>query len=167
MELMDASLNQITGLTSKERKNVMSWVASLQEAQVIDIFQDAVKKTFQLKDKTPALSGKIAKYCAFILASRKFGWDTIRRKGYRVADSEQFQDFSNLREAKTAEFLRRGREPILKRKVLAYWGEVKELKAHGGGFRAISRFLSKERKIKVSAAYLQKLWVEVESHDQL
>lgn len=166
MEKIDEILNPITGITCKERKNVLSWVASLPETQIIDVFQDAVKKTFQLKDETPALPGKIAKYCAFILASRKFGWDTIRGKGYRVAEGEQYRDFVNLREAKTAELLRRGRTPVLKRKVLAYWGEVKEIKSKGGGFRAISRYLAKERKLSVSAAYLQKMWGEVESDDQ-
>lgn len=162
MEKIDEVINPITGLTCRDRKNVMSWIASLPERQVIDVLQDAVHKSFQLKKEKPELPGKIVKYCALILASRKFGWDTIRGKGYRVAEEEQYQDFNNLRAAKTAEFLRRGRTPVLKRKVLAYWGEVKEIKSQGGGFRAISRYLAKERKISVSAAYLQKMWAEVE-----
>lgn len=166
MDQLEATVNQITGLTNRERKKVLSWVASLPESKVIDIFQDSVKGSFQLKSDRPTLPGKVTKYCAFILASRKIGWDTVRGKGYRVADDEQYQDFKDLREAKTAEFLRRGRTPVLKRKVLAHWGEVKEIKSQGGGFRAISRYLAKERKIEVSAAYLQKLWVEVESDDQ-
>ena len=161
--MMDDLLNPITGLTSKERKSVLSWIASLPEAQIIEIFKDAVKKSFLLKDEQPKLPGKTAKYCAFILAGRKNGWDSLRGKGYRVAGEEQFQDFSNLRQAKTAELLKRGRTPVLKRKLLAYWGEIKELKAAGKGFRAISYYLQKERKIKSSASYLQKLWSEVES----
>lgn len=165
MDQIESTVNQITGLTSKERKKVLSWVASLPESKVIDIFQDSVKGAYQLKEDRPTLPGKVTKYCAFIKASRKIGWDTVRGKGYRVADDEQYQNFNNLREAKTAGFMRRGRTPDLKRKVLAHWGEVKEIKSQGGGFRAISRYLAKERKIGVSASYLQKMWVEVESDD--
>lgn len=163
--MMDDLLNPITGLTGKERKNVVSWVASLPEEHIIEIFQDAVKKSFQLKSERPTLPGKVAKYCAFILASRKIGWDSVRGKGYRVAGEEQFQDFSNLRQAKAAELTARGRSPVKRKQILAYWGEVKELKAKGIGFRNLSKYLAKERKIKVSASYLQKLWSEVELND--
>jgi hypothetical protein len=165
MDQIESTVNQITGLTSRERKKVLSWVASLPETKVIDIFQDSVKGAYQIKADRPTLPGRITKYCAFILASRKIGWDTVRGKGYRVADDEQYQDFNNLRVAKTADFLRRGRAPDIRRKVLAHWGEVKEIKARGGGFRAISRYLAKERKIGVSASYLQTIWVGVESDD--
>jgi intein-encoded DNA endonuclease-like protein len=45
---------------------------------------------------------------------------------------------------------------------LAYWGEVKELKTDGMGFRPIADYLTSKRKLKVSATYLSKLWKEVE-----
>ncbi len=162
--MMDDLLNPITGLTGKERKSVLSWVASLPEDRIIEIFQDAVKKSFQLKDEHPKLPGKTAKYCAFILAGRKNGWDTVRGKGYRVAGAEQYEDFTSLRSAKAAEFIQRGRSPIKRKQILAYWGEVKELRSNGIGFRGLSRYLAKERKVKTSASYLQKLWNEVELH---
>ncbi len=162
--MMDDLLNPITGLTSKERKSVLSWVASLPEERIIEIFQDAVKKSFQLKDEQPKLPGKTVKYCAFILAGRKNGWDTVRGKGYRVAGDEQFEDFTSLRSAKTAELIKRGRSPVKRKQILAYWGEVKELRANGVGFRGISQYLAKERKVKASASYLQMLWSEVEKH---
>lgn len=47
-------------------------------------------------------------------------------------------------------------------KILAYWGEVKELKAEGMGFRPIADYLNRKRKLKVSATYLSKLWKEME-----
>lgn len=158
---MDELLNPITGLTCRERKKVLTWAASLPEAQIVEIFQDAVKKSFQLKNDSPTLPGKVAKYCAFILACRKIGWDTLRGKGYRIADDEQFEDFSNLRKAKVATLVQRGRTPVIRRKILAHWGEVKELKNSGVGFRSIATYLSKNRKIKTSASYLLKLWHEV------
>ncbi|OGQ87946.1 MAG: hypothetical protein A2512_10005 [Deltaproteobacteria bacterium RIFOXYD12_FULL_56_24] len=162
---MDDMLNPITGLTAKERKRLLSWVASLPEEKVIGIFQDGVKKSFQLQKERPDLSGRVNKYCAFIAAARRAGWDTIKGKGYRVAQQEQYQDFSHLRHARAAELLQRGRTPVLRRKVLAYWGEVKELKEEGMGFRPIAAYLLKSRKIKVSASYLMKLWHEVEGND--
>jgi len=47
-----------------------------------------------------------------------------------------------------------------------YWGEVKELKAKGMGFRPIADYLTKTRKVKTSASCLVKLWKEVEDSDR-
>jgi len=160
---MIEQLNLITGLTEHERKKLFSWVASLPEEQVIEIFQDGVKKSFQLKGERPDLSGRITKYCAFVMAARKGGWDTIKGKGYRVADQEQYDDFTHLRRAAAASLVTSGRKPVLRRKILAYWGEVRGLKADGMGFRAIAGYLQSKRKLKVSATYLSKLWKEVEA----
>lgn len=162
---MDDLLNQITGLTGRERKQVLSWVASLPEERIIEIFQEGVKKAYQIKEERPDLPGRIGKYCAFIGAARKAGWDTLKGKGYRVAEKEQYDDFSHLRKAKVAELMQRGRTPVLRKKILAYWGEVKELKAEGMGFRPIADYLAKTRKVKTSASYLLKLWKEMETDD--
>lgn len=160
---MTEQLNLITGLTESERKKIFSWVASLPEEMIIEIFQEGVKRSFQLKEERPDLHGRINKYCAFIIAARKGGWDTIKGKGFRVADQEQYNDFTHLRRATAATLITRGRKPLLRRKILAYWGEVKELKADGMGFRTIADYLNRKRKLKVSATYLSKLWKEVET----
>ena len=162
---MDDLLSQITGLTDRERKKVLSWVASLPEEKIIEIFQAGMKKSYQIKEERPDLPGRVGKYCAFIVAARKAGWDTLKGKGFRVAEKEQYEDFSHLRKAKAAELIQRGRTPILRRKILAYWGEVKELKAEGMGFRPIADYLAKTRKVKTSASYLLKLWKEMETDD--
>ncbi len=159
---MTEQLNLITGLTESERKKLFSWVASLPEDKIIEIFQDGVKRSFQLKGERPDLPGRISKYCAFVMAVRKGGWDTINGKGYRVADQQQYNDFSHLRKSSAATLISKGRIPVLRRKVLAYWGEVKELKTDGMGFRPIAGYLNSKRKLKVSATYLAKLWKEVE-----
>lgn len=160
---MTEQLNLITGLTEHERKKLLSWVASLPEDRIIEIFQEGVKRSFQLKGERPDLSGRITKYCAFVMAARKGGWDTIKGKGYRVADQEQYDDFTHLRQAAAASLVTRGRKPVLRRKILAYWGEVRELKADSMGFRTIAGYLQSKRKLKVSATYLSKLWKEVEA----
>jgi hypothetical protein len=162
---MDVLLNQITGLTDRERKQVLSWVASLPEERIIEIFQEGVKKTYQIKEERPDLPGRIGKYCAFVVAARKAGWDTLKGKGYRVAGKEQYDDFSHLRKARAAALIQRGRTPVLRKKILAYWGEIKELKAEGMGFRPIADYLAKTRKVKTSASYLLKLWKEIETND--
>lgn len=162
---MDDLLNQVTGLIDRERKQVLAWVASLPEERIIEIFQDGVKRAYQIKAERPDLPGRIGKYCAFIIAARRGGWDTLKGKGYRVAEREQYEDFSHLRKAKAAELLRRGRAPVLRKKILAYWGEVKELKADGMGFRPIADYLARTRKVKTSASYLVKLYHEVEGDD--
>ncbi|MEI7638588.1 MAG: hypothetical protein WCJ37_14865, partial [Syntrophus sp. (in: bacteria)] len=138
--------------------------ASLPEEKIIEIFQDGVKIAYQIKNEHPDIHGRTRKYCAFILAGRQAGWDTIKGKGYRVAGEKQYDDFSSLRKAKAAVLITKGRTPILRRKILAYWGEIKELKAEGKGFRPIAEYLSRERKVKTSASYLAKLWQEVEAN---
>jgi hypothetical protein len=52
---MIEQLNLVTGLTEHERKKLFSWVASLPEDKIIEIFQDGVKRSFQLKGKANAL----------------------------------------------------------------------------------------------------------------
>lgn len=159
---MEDILNQISGLTSSQRKKVLSWVASIPEEKIVEIFQSGVKISYQIKAERPDLPGKYGKYCAFILAARTSGWDSIKGKGYRVAEKKQYDDFSDIRKSSAAELINKGRTPVIRRKVLAYWGEVKELKYAGMGFRPISEYLSKTRKIKVSASYILKMWKEIE-----
>lgn len=161
---MDEQLDMITGITKLERKKLLSWIASLSEEMIIEIFQDGVKRSFQLKEQNPNLPGKTIKYGAFILAARNAGWDSVAGKGYRVAEKKQYDDFSNLRKARAAALIKKGRIPVLRRKILAYWGEIKELKAEGMGFRPIADYLSRSRKIKTSATYLARLWKEVEAN---
>lgn len=160
---MTEQLNLITGLTEHERKKLFAWVASLPEEKIIEIFQEGVKKSFQLKEERPDLHGRINKYCAFVMTARKAGWDTLKGKGYRVADKEQYDDFSHLRKASAAGLIQKGRKPVLRRQILAYWGEIKELQADGMGFRVIAGYLQSKRKLKVSATYLSKIWKEVET----
>ena len=162
---LDEQIDLMTGIIKPERKKLLSWIASLPEEQIIEIFQDGVKKSFQLKEHNPGLPGKVNKYCAFVLAARNAGWDTVSGKRYRVAQQKQYDDFASLRKARAAALIKKGRTPVLRRKIFAYWGEVKELKNEGMGFRPIADYLGKTRKIKTSATYLAKLWKEAETND--
>lgn len=163
--MCEQQLDLVTGLTKSNRKKIFSWLASLPEESAVDIFRDVVKMSFQIKEQHPGLPGKVNKYCAFFRAARKAGWDTVCGKGYRVAETKQFQDFSHLRQMRAANLIQKGRTPALRRKVLAYWGEVRELKSEGLGFRPIAHYLFKTRKVSVSATYLAKLWKEAEAND--
>ena len=53
---MDDLLNQVTGLTDRERKMVLLWVASQAEEKVIGIFQEGVEKSFPDKGGAPPTS---------------------------------------------------------------------------------------------------------------
>ena len=92
------------------------------------------------------------------------GDSTMRGKGYRVASRQQYEDFYRLRKNDVAglEKSRKGRTPVLRRKVLAYWGEIKELKSEGIGFRKIAEYLFRKRKVRVSWVHLSRIWKEVE-----
>ncbi|MBW2185174.1 MAG: hypothetical protein JRG71_01860 [Deltaproteobacteria bacterium] len=155
-------IRSITGLKASERKNVFSWISSIPEQEAIDIFQSSVKASFSLQKARPDMPGKVVKYCSFITAARKKGWNTFRGKGFRVASQPQFTDFTHMRKAKVADLLQSGRRPVLRKKVLAYWGEITELRRENHSFRAISSYLAKTRKVKISVTYLARLWGEVE-----
>lgn len=159
------TLNQITALTADKRKKVLSWAVAQPETMILDIFQEMVKISFPLKEQWPAVQRKVITYCSFVGAARKLGWDTVTGKGYRVAEQKQYDDFSNLRKAQAAAFIQHGRTPVLRRKILAHWGEIKELKESGQGFRPIADYLEKKRKLKISHSYLAQLWRERENHD--
>jgi hypothetical protein len=103
------------------------------------------------------------------MAAREAGWDSLRGKGYRVAAKRQFEDFGNIRKDGVDDLVRKsqrtcltGRTPVIRRKVMAYWGEVVQLKKEGIGFRKIAEYLAKKRRVKVSWAHLAKIWKEVE-----
>lgn len=164
---LDDQLGMLTGITKPERKKLLLWIASLPEEKIIEVFQSAVKRSFQLKEQNPNLPGRVNKYCAFIVAARIIGWDTVSGKGYRVAETKQYDDFSTLRKAKAATLIKKGRIPILRKKVLAHWGEIKELKAEGLGFRPIAEYLFKNRRLKTSATYLARLWKEIEADGEI
>lgn len=159
---MSDDLDLVTGLTQKEQKNVFLWVSTLSISLIVDIFQDAVRRTYQIKHERPEMPGKETKFCGFILAARDAGWDTVKGKNYRVAGEKQFKDFDRIRETAITEMVRKTRPPILRRKVIAYWPEIKQIRSTGAGFGPISEYLMKKRKIKVSVRYLRQLWKEEE-----
>jgi hypothetical protein len=162
--MMNGELELLTGLSEKERMKIFTWLGTLSDEVVIKIIQQSVRKSYQLKSKQPSLEGKIVKYCSIIVSARQAGWDSIKGKGYRIAGDDQFEDFAHLRKAAMDTIVRKGRSPVIRKKVLAYWGEVKEFKTNGLGFRPIADYLLKQRKIKVSATYLKILWKEIEEN---
>ncbi|MBU1039473.1 MAG: hypothetical protein KKF77_00040 [Proteobacteria bacterium] len=99
-------------------------------------------------------------YVALLIAIRRFGFDTIRRRGFRADGPEQFVDFQRVRESR-ARNLREERPSPLRDKVLPRWALVRELHAQGLGFRLIARYFSKQLRIQVSPSYLRKMWREL------
>jgi len=157
---------KLTGyLSPSERSMIRHWIASMPEDTYVSIHQKAEKKYYQLKDGNPEVTGRLLRYAALILAAREAGWDTTRGKGYRVAGQKQYEDWENTRKIRTIN-LARDNIGHKKRAVMAYWGEVKELKEDGLGFRRIAKYLGKYRKLKVSPSYLQQLWTEVETQKE-
>ena len=132
------------------------------EDTYISIHQKAEKKYYQLKDGNPEVTGRLLRYAALILAAREAGWNTSVGKGYRVADQKQYEDWENIRKIRAVNLARDNIGPK-KRAVIAYWGEIKELKEDALGFRRIAKYLGKYRKLKVSPSYLQQLWTEIET----
>lgn len=153
------------GMNANQRASIRHWLASLPEDEYLTIHQKALKRFYQLKQGHENVPGRILYYCGIVLSAREHGWDTLKGKGYRVAGSTQYDDWSRMRIIKI-DNLRRNRLSPTKNKVLAYWGEVIELKKGGMGFRMIANYLKKYRRVAVSPAYIHVLWKKIEEGGQ-
>lgn len=140
--------------TAKERARALHWLVGLAESDRERILADAFNACASNASHTP--------YVALLGAIRRFGFDTIRQRGFSVAGLEQFADFKRVRESR-ARNLREERPSPLHDKVLHRWALVRELHGQGLGFRLIARYFSKQLRIQVSPSYLRKIWTELES----
>ena len=142
--------------TAAERARALRWLAGLAESERERILADAFAACASTSPPTP--------YVALLIAIRRFGFDTIRRRGFRVATPEQFEDFQRVRESR-ARNIREERPSPLRDKVLHRWALVRELHGQGLGFRLIARYFSKQLRVQVSPSYLRRLWGELEPGD--
>ena len=142
--------------TAKERARALRWLAGLAESDREHILFDAFAACATSTPPTP--------YVALFDAIRRFGFDTVRRRGFRAAGPEQFEDFQRVRESR-ARNLREERPSPLRDKVLHRWALVRELHGQGLGFRLIARYFSKQLRVQVSPSYLRRLWGELEPGD--
>lgn len=142
--------------TAKERARALRWLAGLAEADRERILVDAFAACASASPPTP--------YIALLGAIRCFGFDTIRRRGFRAAGPEQFEDFQRVRKSRSRN-LREERPSPLRDKVFHRWALVRELHGQGLGFRLIARYFSKQLRVQVSPSYLRRLWGELEPGD--
>ncbi len=142
--------------TEIERARALRWLAGLAESDRERILTDVISACATASPSTP--------YVALLIAIRRFGFDTIRRRGFRAAGPEQFADFQRVRESR-AKNLREERPSPLRDKILHRWALVRELHEQGLGFRLIARYFSKQLRVQVSPSYLRKLWGELEPGD--
>ena len=139
--------------TAKERARALRWLAGLAESDRERILFDAFAACATATPPTL--------YVALLGAIRRFGFDTVRRRGYRAAGPMQFEDFQRVRDSR-ARNLRDERPSPLRDKVLHRWALVRELHGNDLGFRLIARYFSKQLRVQVSPSYLRKLWGELE-----
>ncbi|GAB6126205.1 hypothetical protein [Humidesulfovibrio idahonensis] len=139
--------------TAKERARALRWLAGLAESDRERILAEAFAVCASAITPTP--------YVALLIAIRRFGFDTVRRRGFRAAGLEQFEDFQRARESRVRN-LREERPSPIRGKVLLRWALVRELHGKGLGFRLIARYFSKQLRVQVSPSYLRKMWRELE-----
>jgi hypothetical protein len=142
--------------TAAERARALRWLTGLAESDRGRILADAFAACASTSPSTP--------YVALLGVIRDFGFDTVRRRGFRTAGPQQFEDFQRVRESR-ARNLREERPSPLRDKVLHRWALVRELHGQGLGFRLIARYFSKQLRVEVSPSYLRKLWGELEPGD--
>lgn len=150
-------------LTPKEWKRAMRWFAARSHDEQAEIFSTYVLETLpQLKGQN--MTKQLDSYmhlAAFLLAIRKSGFDTIRKRGYRIAGATEFTNYEKLRNGVLNSIRNRKKSPI-RQEVLAYWGDISVLRKKGTGFLLISRYMMRAHKVKISPSYLSKLWKERE-----
>ncbi len=139
--------------TAKERARALRWFVGVAEKDRERILAEVVSACATASPPTP--------YVALLIAIRRFGFDTVRRRGFRATGLEQFEDFQRARESR-ARNLREERPSPLRDKVLHRWALVRELHGQGLGFRFIARYFSKQLRVQVSPSYLRKMWSELE-----
>jgi len=144
--------------TAKERERALRWLAGLAEADRARILANAVQANAAASTWLPGVGADDIPYIALLLEIRRFGFDAIRRRGYRAAGPEQFAAFERVRESRAKNLVRERPSP-LREKVLLRWAMVKELHSQGLGFRLISRYFSQQLRIPVSPSYLRKMWL--------
>ncbi len=166
---MDATVRILSGLSSRtERERALRWLARLADVDRAHIVHAAATLRLPpLPLGRPEPAPEVRSYCALLLAIRQGGYDTIRRRGYRVAGPEQFEEFTAVRLSR-AKNLKPERQAPLRAAIEKLWAEVVELKADGIGFRVIAQYLHRQRRLpQVSEAYLRKLWAEHGGNSQL
>lgn len=146
--------------TAKERSRALRWLAGLAESDRERLVFDAFVACAKASSSVDPAATPPTPYVALLGAIRHFGFDTIRRRGFRAAGPKQFEDFQRVRESR-ARNLREERPSPLRDKVLSRWALVRELHGQGLGFRLIARYFSKQLRISVSASYLRKMWREL------
>ncbi|MDP3426068.1 MAG: hypothetical protein Q8S17_01645 [Humidesulfovibrio sp.] len=143
--------------TAKERERALSWLAGLAEVDRERILADAFAACDATTSQSEPAAAAPTPYVALLSAIRHFGFDTLRRRGYRAAGPEQFADFERVRESRAKNLVRERPSP-LREKVLLRWAMVKELHSLGLGFRLIARYFSQQLRIPVSPSCLRKMW---------
>ena len=147
--------------TAKGRARALRWLVGLAEGDRERFLAAAFASCATVPSpRESATASPPTPYVALLGAICGFGFDTIRRRGFRAAGQEQFEDFQRVRESR-ARNLRNERPSPLRDKVLSRWALVRELHGQGLGFRLIARYFSKQLRISVSPSYLRKMWREL------
>lgn len=164
-ETLDQVLERISGLSRHQRADLMRFGARLPEQALERALQIATRISYKLYHEFPETERKHAKYCALLAGLRTQGWDA-RRGGRQMVDRRDgLEVLARTREMKLAEAPRKKRPSPVRRRLLAYWGEVQAARAKGYSFQIIAASLGKAHRFKVSARYLARLWLEKEDND--
>lgn len=159
----DDKLTLWTELTPTERKRGARWFSSRPQEEQAAILLDCLTRVLPRlqPDDTDKNQSALMSYTAFMLAIRDAGYDLIRKRGFRIAGHKEFVKFDALRQG-TINSLRNKKKALLRKELLAHWGDIRTLKKKATGFLLISRYMQRAHRIKVSPAYIARLWKEIE-----
>lgn len=143
------SVSRVTGLREREYRQLLRWWQRLPLADQIAIFGQGVRQSFQVAAEHPGIPGRVGKFCGLIIAVQ-----AARRK-IRAGGGQEPARVVPVPAAGKPKAI-----PPLRRKVLAYLGEIQELRAKGQTFREIARHLRTKRRLKVTHSYLYRIFKE-------
>lgn len=156
-------LTRITGMTAKERQDCLRWIARQAEGFHVDLMRHRFKIFHSIKSSRAHPNLSLLELAALYIAAKGQGWLATRKmKTQRAPTGEEMRVISHRRKERAF----KERHPAPKRSKLArVWGIVVELKDAGHSYGAISEYLQKAHKIKVTRQYLHQLFRKWENKE--
>lgn len=154
-------LARITGLTHRERNDVLIWFSKQAEESRVEIMMGRFHKFHKLK-KTYGLEAPLLDYCAIILACSDYGWSADKK--YRSSSQVSAADIAGMSRRRVSRAQELTRNNSVKERLAVHWGKVVELRDAGFGFRKIANIFSTELRLNVSHTTIWKLWTKWEKY---
>jgi hypothetical protein len=160
---MTDTLDELTGISEKDRKKALRWWLARSEPETVRIYNCVIKKCYQLEDscrkRGQDIDKQLLRYAALVSVVRDAGWDAVAGKGYRIAKTKHLEDLERLRKSQIVP-KKRGRPAKLLAKVLGCRAVIKTCRENGLSYAALAEHLKKHNRLDISPEHLRNIMIE-------